>query len=263
MNAMQFEKELHFARSVAMHAGELAIGYQSQELKPESKPDLSPVTIADRECERLIASRIEQEFPDDGILGEEGSSKKSRNGRLWIIDPIDGTRDFVRSLPFWSVLVGLEVNGRIVAGVSNMAAQRQMYSAIRDGGAYVNDKRIGVSRIDSPQTALACVNGFNRLNEFTFAIPVLEWLEQFWAIRSLGGCMDAMMLATGNADLWIEPHAKAWDLAPLQVIIEEAGGRFMSFDGRPTIYGGNGVAYVPALEPAVMELFGLAVHKAG
>ena len=208
MASMQYERELHFARSVAMHAGELAVGYQSRELKPESKPDLSPVTIADRECERLIAQRIEEEFPDDGILGEEGSHKESRNGRRWIIDPIDGTRDFVRQL---AALVGagwLEVDGEVVAGVSNLAPRKEMYSAIRGGGAWRNDSRISISSIDKPQNALICVNGMTRLYEFPFAASIIDWMSQFWAVRSLGGCLDAMLVASGHAELWIEMHAQ-------------------------------------------------------
>lgn len=255
---MLFEKELHFARSAAMHAGERALGYQTRELKPESKPDLSPVTIADHECERLIARRIEEEFPGDGILGEEGSRKESRTGRRWIIDPIDGTRDFVRGLPLWSVLIGFEVDGEIAAGVSNLAPQRAMYSALRGEGAWCNDSRISISGIDSPANAVVCINGLNRLYEFPFANSVLDWLSQFWAVRSLGGCFDAMMVAAGQAELWIELHAQPWDLAPLKIIAEEAGARFMNFDGRSTIYGHNGAIFVPALEPAIRGLLGTA-----
>jgi histidinol-phosphatase len=258
MRRMLFEKELHFARSAAMHAGELALGYEDRELKPESKPDLSPVTIADRECERLIAGRVEEEFPDDGILGEEGSRKESRNGRRWIIDPIDGTRDFVRGLPLWSVLIGFEVDGEIVAGVSNLAPRREMYAALRGGGSWRNDSRISISGIDSPANALICINGLNRLYEFSFADSALDWLSQFWAVRSLGGCLDAMMVAAGKAELWVEPHAEPWDLAPLKIIAEEAGARFMNFDGRSTIYGHNGAIFVPALEPAFRGLVGAA-----
>jgi fructose-1,6-bisphosphatase/inositol monophosphatase family enzyme len=257
---MLYERELHFARSAAMHAGELALGYQSRELKPESKPDLSPVTIADRECERLIAQRIEQEFPDDGILGEEGTCKDSRSGRRWIVDPIDGTRDFVRQLPLWSVLIGLEVHGDVVAGVSNLAPRKEMYSAVQGGGAWRNDSRISISGIDAAENALICVNGMTRLHEFPFAGSIVEWMSQFWAVRSLGGCLDAMMVASGHAELWIELHAKAWDLAPLKIIAEESGARFMNFDGGSSIYGGNGVMFVPALEPAVSQLLGVTAQ---
>jgi histidinol-phosphatase len=253
---MLFEKELHFARSAAMHAGELALGYQTPELKPESKPDLSPVTIADRESERLIAGRIEDVFPDDGILGEEGTRKESRSGRRWIIDPIDGTRDFVRGLPLWSVLIGFEVEGEVVAGVCNVAPRREMYSALRGAGSWRNDTRLSISAIDSPASAIVCIDGLNRLHEFPFAHSAPGWLSQFWAVRSLGGCLDAMLVASGHAELWIELHAHPWDFAPLKIIAEESGARFMNFDGGSSIYSSDAAIFVPALEPAFRKLVG-------
>jgi histidinol-phosphatase len=256
MKPMRWEKELQVARSAAMHAGDLARGYQARELKPESKPDLSPVTVADRECEKLIAAEILAAFPDDGLLGEEGADRPSNNGRKWILDPIDGTRDFVRGLPFWAVLIGLEVDGEVVAGVTNMAAQNKMYHAVKGKGAFCNDQPISVSGIHSPSDALACVNGINNVTEYPWANKLLPWLDQFWAVRSLGGCMDAMMLASGHAELWLEAHAKAWDLAPLKLILEESGARFCNFDGGSSIYGGNGMAFVPGLENAVKDLLG-------
>jgi histidinol-phosphatase len=253
---MQWEKELQVARSAAMHAGDLAVGYQSKGLKPESKPDLSPVTIADRECEKLLASEILAAFPDDGLLGEEGAQRESRNGRKWILDPIDGTRDFVRGLPFWAVLIGLEVDGEVVVGVTHMPAQNRMYHAVKGEGAFLNDKKISISGIDSASNALACINGLNNVVEFPWCQSLLSWMDEFWAVRSVGGCMDAMLLASGHADLWLEAHAKAWDLAALKVILEEAGARFCNFDRGNSIYGGNGMAYVPALESKVTELLG-------
>jgi histidinol phosphatase-like enzyme (inositol monophosphatase family) len=257
---MPYEEEVQFAKSVAMHAGELALGYQKQELIPESKPDLSPVTIADKECEKLIAARIREAFPNDGILGEEGTADEASNGRRWIIDPIDGTRDFVRQLPMWAVLIGLEVGDEIVLGVSHMPARNEMYWAAKEGGAYLNDRRLHVSGISDPSQAMVCVNGFNNVLEFEFSGDLLKWLSQFWAVRSLGGCMDAMLLASGRAELWLEPYAQPWDLAPLKVILEEAGARFFNFDGGSSIYGGNCAACVPGLEAAVRKFVGVAAH---
>lgn len=251
---MPWERELQVARSAAMHAGDLAVGYQARELKPEAKPDLSPVTIADRECEKLLVSEILSAFPDDGILGEEGAQRESRNGRKWILDPIDGTRDFVRGLPFWAVLIGLEVEGEVVVGVTHMAAQRRMYHAVKGGGAFCNDQPISTSGIDGPSNALACINGLNNVTEFSWSSRLLPWLDQFWAVRSVGGCMDAMLVASGQADLWLEAHAQAWDLAAIKLILEEAGARFCNFDGGSSIYGGNGMAYVTSLEPVVQDL---------
>lgn len=257
MTCMQWEKELAFARSVSMHAGDLALGYSTQGLRPDRKPDLSPVTLADKECEKLIAARIEEAFPNDGILGEEGSFKEARNGRKWILDPIDGTRDFVRGLPLWANLIALEADGQTVLGVVNLPPRREMYWGVRGQGAFCNDQRIRISSITSPSEALVCLNGINHYTKHSFGPRFLDWAKQFWAIRSMGGAYDAMLLASGHAELWIEPQPQAWDLAPLQVILEEAGARMINFDGGTSIYGGNAVGYVPALEPVVRDLLGL------
>jgi histidinol phosphatase-like enzyme (inositol monophosphatase family) len=254
---VQFEKELQFARSVAMHAGDLALGYAQQELKPESKPDLSPVTIADKECERLIAARIEAAFPEDGILGEEGSDKPSRNGRRWIIDPIDGTRDFVRGIPVWSNLLALEADGEVVLGVCNMPARQESYFAWLGGGAYRCEQRISISGITDISLAAAFVNGGTSLNRFDWSPRLLDFMSRFWSVRSFGGCLDAMYLATGKGEFWLEPTAEAWDFAPLKIILEEAGARFFNLDGGSSIYGRSGIACVPALEPLAREFLGL------
>src|SRR5713226_2081557 len=117
---MPFGKELEVARKAAERAAGLALRHQSAGLRAEVKPDASPVTQADRECEKLIAGMLEDAFPDDGILGEEGARKSSRSGRRWIIDPIDGTRDFVRGNPLWANLIALEEGDAVVAGVVNL-----------------------------------------------------------------------------------------------------------------------------------------------
>jgi histidinol phosphatase-like enzyme (inositol monophosphatase family) len=246
--------ELNLARSVAAEAGRLALRFASDGVVTESKLDLSPVTVADRECEKLIVLRIAEAFPADGVLGEEGTERPSGSGRRWIVDPIDGTRDFVRGLPLWSVLIGLEIDGEVALGICYMAATDQMYWAVRGEGAYVNDTRIRASGIDAADQALVCVTALNSCEAMDYGGRLLSWLTRFWAVRSLGGCVDAMMVASGRAEVWIEPHAKAWDLAPLKVILEEAGAIFRNLDGGSSIYGGNCVAYVPKLEPAVREL---------
>src|SRR5215470_6892791 len=148
---MKFEKELQVARAVAQQAGELALQNQARGFETESKPDLSPVTSADRANEQLICSLLEAAFPEDGILGEEGAAKESRSGRRWIIDPIDGTRDFVRGIPTWGVLIGLEADGDVVVGACNLPALGELYSAARGAGAYRNGAPIRISSIIAPQ----------------------------------------------------------------------------------------------------------------
>src|SRR4029453_11481947 len=133
-------------------------------------------------------------------------------------------------------LIGLEVNGEVVVGVSCMPPRGETYYAVRGGGAYVNDRRIRVSGISEAAQAVVCVNGFNNLAAFPFTSGLLGWLADFWAVRSLGGCMDAVLLASGSVDVWIEPHAQPWDLAALQVILEEAGATVFTLDCVRNIY---------------------------
>ncbi len=156
-----FEKELETGRAIAHKAAETALRYFRTGIAFESKSDHSLVTAADRECERLIARELEQAFPDDGLLGEEGAQKNSRSGRRWIIDPIDGTRDFIRGTPAWAVLLGLEVDGDVVAGFACLPALGDLFSASRAGGAFVNDERIHASEADNIAEAVLCLNGFN------------------------------------------------------------------------------------------------------
>jgi histidinol-phosphatase len=245
-----FEKELETGRAIARKAGETALRYFRTGLAFDAKPDLSPVTAADRECERLIARELEQAFPDDGLLGEEGAQKNSRSGRRWIIDPIDGTRDFVRGSHAWAVLIGLEADGEVVAGFACLPALGELFSASRDGGAYANDERIQASAAANVAESVLCLNGFNNLTGQVFAGQLIEFMRPFWSVRSMGGCVDAMMVARGQADLWIEISGKPWDFAPLKIIAEEAGARFFDFEGKDTIYGGNCVICAPGLEEA-------------
>ena len=144
--------------------------------------------------------------------------------------------------------MALEAAGQVELGVCHLVEQNEMYFAVRGQGAWVNDRAIRVSGIRRPAEAVLCVNSLNAVGKLPFAGRLLAWMQQFWSVRSFGGCQDAMLLASGRAEAWIEPYAAAWDLAPLKVIIEEAGGVFFNFDGQSSIYGGNGVACVPGLE---------------
>ena len=253
---MPFEHEVQVAKLLAQEAGALALDYQRRGVTAESKLDESPVTAADRACEKLIVDGIAREFPQDGILGEEGANRESRNGRKWIIDPIDGTRDFVRGIPLWAVLIGLEQEGEIVAAAAHSPGQNLLLWAARGSGAWIGSHRLQVADKSDPLQAILSFNGFNKAGVSHFAARLLPWVSRFWAVRSLGGAVDAMLLAQGKADVWIEPNAAPWDLAPLKLLIEEAGGRFGSFNGENTIYGGNAYACVPGLEAYVRELLG-------
>jgi histidinol-phosphatase len=251
---MAFEREVELAKLLVQEAGALALDYQRRGITAELKADESPVTAADRACEKLIVEAIEREFPEDGVLGEEGANRESRNGRRWIIDPIDGTKDFVRGIPLWAVLIGFEENGRIVAGAAHAARQNLLLWAGKGQGAWANGSPIHISDRSDVSQAILSFNGFNKVGVKAFSDRLMPWVSRFWAVRSLGGAVDAMLLAQGQTDVWIEPNAEPWDLAPLKIIVEEAGGIFRSFKGESSIYDRNAYACVPGLEPFVKEL---------
>ena len=251
---MAFEREVELAKLLVQEAGALALDYQRRGITAELKADESPVTAADRACEKLIVEAIEREFPDDGVLGEEGANRESRNGRRWIIDPIDGTKDFVRGIPLWAVLIGFEENGRIVAGAAHAVRQNLLLWAGKGEGAWANGSPIRISDRSDVSQAILSFNGFNKVGVKAFCDRLMPWVSRFWAVRSLGGSVDAMLLAQGQTDVWIEPNAEPWDLAPLKIIVEEAGGIFRSFKGASSIYDRNAYACVPGLEPFVKEL---------
>ncbi len=251
---MDWQHEIDVCRTAAQRAGELALAHAARGLAPEVKADDSPVTSADRECERLIVETLRAAFPDDGFLGEEGAREAGRSGRRWIVDPIDGTRDFIRSLPSWSNLIGLEVEGEVVLGTCLLPALEELYWAVRGQGAFLGDRRIRVSAIDRRDRAVACLTAVDALARSPRAGRLLEHLSGYWAVRSLGGCLDATVVCSGRAEVWIELSAKAWDLAPFKVIAEEAGARFFDFDGKSSIHGGNAVICAPFLEQELREL---------
>ncbi len=251
------DSQLEFAKRAAIAAGENAARIRLGGIEAETKPDASPVTIADRSNERLIREMIEREYPDDGLIGEEGARKAGISGRRWIIDPIDGTRDFVRGNRFWCVLIALEQAGESLLGVAHFPMLGETYWAARGQGAFLNGERISISAIDSMDAAVFSPNGMHQMADESYAHGMMEFMSRFWAVRSVGGALDACMLAAGQVEVWLERKAEIWDLAPLQVIIEEAGGRYLALDGSRRIDAGNAVAFVPTLEPQVRSFFGI------
>lgn len=252
-----WSKELNVATEAARKAAELALKYQPN-IVAETKPDKSPVTAADRECERMIAGLLSDAFPDDGVLGEEGARAESHSGRRWIIDPIDGTRDYVRGNPLWANLIALESDGDVVVGVVNLPVLGKIYAASRGGGAYCDGTRVHASTKTSIDESVLCMNGYDKVASSPFRDRLLDWMARFWSVRGLGGAADAMMVASGQAEVWLEPSASPWDFAPLKVILEEAGARYLNVDGGSSIYAGNGFGCAPGLEAELKRFLGLS-----
>lgn len=258
---MNYQREIEFARRIAAVAGENARRIRAQGFRTETKPDASPVTNADKENERIIREAIEREFPADGVLGEEGASKAGSSGRRWIVDPIDGTRDFVRGNRFWCVLVALEEADEPLAGVAHFPLLNETYWAARGSGAYCNEERLQVSAATSIGESVFSPNGLHLPSARPHLPRVMELMQRVWSVRSYGGALDACLVAAGKAEIWFEPKVEVWDLAPLKLIVEEAGGLFFAMDGSRRIDRRNAVACTPGVAAQVREALGIPTER--
>lgn len=254
------DQRLYAARRFACEAGEITLSYFLQEgVKVERKADDSPVTIADREAEMYLRQRIQSEFPDDGILGEELGEIAGTSGYRWILDPIDGTKSFICGVPLYGTLIGVERDGRSDIGVICIPALREGAFAARGRGAwsFVGDEMPQRAHVAQKQKLSDCV--FLTSEVKTFAnqgrAAAYEALQNAtWIGRTWGDCYGYLLVATGRADVMIDPQMSVWDCAALQPIIEEAGGVFTDWSGTPTIHGGEAIATNNALLPPVLEI---------
>lgn len=251
---MSFRRELRIALEAADAADAVTSPrFRAHDLAVEVKSDATPVSEADRAAEQAIRRVIGEAFPGDGILGEE-YGEAAGSGRRWIIDPIDATVNYVRGVPVWGSLIGLEDDGEIVVGVVSAPALGSRWWASRDAGAWHNSRRMRVSAVDEIANAHLSVNGLKTCLESEVGKATLTLIDRCDRVRSFGDFWSFMLLAEGAVDMVVEPVAAIWDLAPLQVIVEEAGGQLTDRTGRRAIDGGHAVATNGELHKAVLEV---------
>jgi histidinol-phosphatase len=245
------QRALDAAIAAAREAGRIALRYYRGRFDVTLKPDQTPVTQADQECERAIVEILGKSFPDCGFLGEEFGAKGPQ-ARRWIIDPIDGTRNFVRGIPVWATLIGLEEDGQITAGVVYNPVTDEMHAARRGGGAFLNGERIRVSTTDALDQATFLHAGLGIVRKAGWWDGFARLIDGTLNQRGFGDYLGYALVAAGKAELYAELDLKPWDLAPCKILVEEAGGRFTDFEGKPTIYSGtafvsNGLLHDAAL----------------
>ncbi|MBI4078867.1 MAG: inositol monophosphatase [Candidatus Levybacteria bacterium] len=194
------------------------------------KPDNTPVTKADKETEEIIRKTILQAFPNASFVGEELGGSFGKDD-VWIIDPIDGTKNFIRAIPFWAILIALQRENEIIVGVSYMPSFDELLFAEKDAGAFLNGKKVTVSNVDQIKNATITYTG----NPFSFNIPqnVEKLLNASAHTRGFGDALSYHLVASGRAEVNFEPEINIWDVAPLKVIIENAGGKITSLNGSP------------------------------
>lgn len=246
---------LDFAAETAYLAGRLTLGYFNTGVRPDFKGDDSPVTVADRLAEELIRQRIERQYPQHAVIGEEfGATETAGATHRWFIDPIDGTKAFMRGVPLYGVLLGLEIEGRVEVGVAYFPALDEMVCAATGLGCWWNGRRAHVAATASLSRAfVTCsdVGGFIAYNRSA------EWERIARACYVRAGWGDAYgyaLVATGRAEIMLDPIMNVWDCGPFPPILAEAGGYFGDWQGNPTIYAGEAMATTQALLPEVLAL---------
>jgi histidinol-phosphatase len=250
------DRLLEAALDAARTAGAIALRYFRSDVRVMQKPDLTPVTQADHEAEVAIVERLRPAFPDIGFLGEEFGAQGGQS-RRWIIDPIDGTKNFVRGIPYWATLLALEEDGEITLGVVHSPATGELFWARRGQGAWADGAPLRVSPVDRLGDAMlvhSSLNLLRPLDEGRCWDGFVRLVEATDRQRGFGDYFGYTFVLRGQAELMLEADVKAWDIAPFKVLFEEAGGRLTDLAGRPTIYSGTTLASNGRLHEEVLGL---------
>jgi histidinol-phosphatase len=274
-NLIDLRDDLALAHALADLADAISLDrYQAQDLVVTTKPDNTPVTDADRAVETAIREALATHRQTDGLVGEEFGSDKGTSGRYWVIDPIDGTKNFMRGVPTWATLIALvnvDAAGteEVVVGIASAPALARRWSAAKGHGAFVrfnsgsvddlneelgsvsNEKKISVSKVGKLSDASISYSDFvgwgDRLE------PFQKMLANAWRTRGIGDFWSHMLVAEGAVDVAIEPSLAVWDMAALDIIVREAGGVFTNTAGQSGPFGGSGVSTNGVLHNAVIN----------
>jgi histidinol-phosphatase len=253
----ELTRYLDVALEVSFEAGRRTLAYFQTPLHVDAKADATPVTVADREAESLLRTRLEAAFPRHGVVGEEFGASRPDATHQWYLDPIDGTKSFVRGVPLYAVLVGLEIEGRVEVGVAHFPALGETLAAASGEGTRWNGRRVHVRSAAALADAFV---GFTDAASFARHGRGRAWEEIQAASGFRPGWSDAYghaLVASGRLDAMLDPVMHAWDCGPFPVLLREAGGRFGSWDGHETIHAGEAVSVSAALWPALEPLLAL------
>jgi len=274
-SSIDLQDDLALAHALADLADAISLDrYQAQDLVITTKPDNTPVTDADRAVETVIREALATHRQADGLVGEEFGSDKGKSGRYWVIDPIDGTKNFMRGVPTWATLIALvQVDSlgteEVVVGIASSPALTRRWSAAKGHGAYVrfnsgsvddlseefdsssNERKMSVSKVAALSDASISYSDFvgwgDRLE------PFQKMLSNAWRTRGIGDFWSHMLVAEGAVDVAIEPSLAVWDMAALDIIVREAGGTFTNIAGQSGPFGGSGVSTNGVLHNAVIN----------
>jgi myo-inositol-1(or 4)-monophosphatase len=248
-----------FVTELNRSAGEIVRRYFGSDLPIDRKADSSPVTRADREVEALLRERIERRFPDHSVFGEEFGETKKKNQFRWIIDPIDGTQSFILGVPLFGTLIALEFNGEPVLGSIYLPIQDQLMIGSAETGTFLEGERCQVSHTERLSDAKILTTDPRAICEGITGDRLGRLCRQASLVRGFGDCYGYFMVASGKADVMLDPIINYYDIAPMFPIMAGAGGSFTTWDGARVKGGGNALACNSNLHGAVLEALGPSV----
>jgi histidinol-phosphatase len=253
------DPDLELALGLAALADRITLArYRAADLLVQTKADRTPVTEADRAVEAAIRQRLSRARPGDAVIGEEmGETARRSSSRRWVVDPIDGTKSYLRGVPTWATLIALEVEGEIHLGVASMPALGHRWWALRGAGAFCDGEAIHVSAVGSLADAQLCWSGVQEWDEVGRLDALVGLARACWRTRGVGDAWQYMLVAEGAADIAVDPSVSLWDLAAVKIIVEEAGGAFSDLSGVSTAQGGSGLATNGLLHQAALGYIGL------
>lgn len=245
---------LHFALDAAWQAGRVTLAHFQTGLTAERKADNSPVTVADRAAEQMLRRLILNRWPGHALIGEEFGHEghSDTSGYTWIIDPIDGTKSFVSGVPLYAVLLALVRDGQPLLGVIHLPGLNEMVYAARGMGCYWNGRPARVSNVSSLADAVLLASDLDTFERYGRGEAFRRLINATYIQRTWGDAYGYALVATGRAEVMLDPVMAIWDCGPLQVILEEAGGTFTDWKGTPTIFGGEAIATNRVLFEQVM-----------
>ena len=228
------------------------------DLRVDTKPDLTPVTDADRSVEQAVRDTLTTQRPADAVVGEEYGGTTEFTGRQWVIDPIDGTKNFVRGVPVWATLIALLDDGVPVVGVVSAPALQRRWWAAKGHGAFAAvggapPRRLTVSAVGDLAAASLSFSSLSGWAERGLRNEFVDLTDALWRVRGYGDFYSYCLVAEGAVDIAAEPAVSVWDLAPLDILVREAGGTFTNLDGIPGPHGGSAVATNGRLHSAVLD----------
>ena len=254
-----YDDDLRLAHVIADQVDDVTMSrFLAADLRVETKPDLTPVSDADRAAEELVRAQLKRTRPRDAVMGEE-FEPTGHGMRQWIVDPIDGTKNFLRGMPVWATLIALEADGEVASGLVSAPALSRRWWAARGAGAWARagtspPRQLHVSHVADLGDAFVSLSSLAGWERHGRLAGLMELTHRAWRMRALGDFWSHVLVAEGAVDVSCEPEVSHWDVAPLKVIVEEAGGRFSDLDGNASTDSGSIVCTNGPLHETVLRL---------